>query len=350
MKQEYTRETLLTTVDALRHKLGAPDLCIIDVRPAEDYAKGHIPGATHFDLFGLSLIDTSEAPLKAFMFMIHHVLELRGVSETKQVVFYEANSGMRAARGVWFLEYYGHPNVKMLDGGFAAWKAAGAPVTSEATAPKAAAFKSIERPEVLATAEDVLRSLNKRESSSSTPVAAVNSWALMYAPLAAAQYRAQFTSSGPTTSRRTESSSRMASSKRCTRKPASHRIRKLFLTVKAAIAPRTAMLLSGYSGFRRSATTSVHGRNGATAPICRWRSPNNDSVTNHTGLEEHEASDKIPQIFVTSFVGSKSGRVASVRHSRVPLVGIQAKFGLDPRLKGVTTRYRGPISGSVSAT
>jgi len=163
MKQEYTRETLLTTVDELRRKLGAPDLCIIDVRPAEDYAKGHIPGATHFDLFGLSLIDTSEAPLKAFMFMIHHVLELRGVSETKQVVFYEANSGMRAARGVWFLEYYGHPNVKMLDGGFDAWKAAGAPVTSEATAPKAAAFKSIERREVLATAEDVLRSLNKKE-------------------------------------------------------------------------------------------------------------------------------------------------------------------------------------------
>jgi thiosulfate/3-mercaptopyruvate sulfurtransferase len=163
MKQEYTRETLLTTVDELRHKLGAPDLCIIDVRPAEDYAKGHIPGATHFDLFGLSLIDTSEAPLKAFMFMIHHVLELRGVSETKQVVFYEANSGMRAARGVWFLEYYGHPNVKMLDGGFDAWKAAGAPMTSEATAPKAAAFKSTECREVLATAEDVLRSLNKKE-------------------------------------------------------------------------------------------------------------------------------------------------------------------------------------------
>jgi len=163
MKQEYTRETLLTTVDELRHKLGAPDLCIIDVRPAEDYAKGHIPGATHFDLFGLSLIDTSEAPLKAFMFMIHHVLELRGVSETKQLVFYEANSGMRAARGVWFLEYYGHPNVKMLDGGFDAWKAASAPMTSEATAPKAAAFKSIERREVLATAEDVLRSLNRKE-------------------------------------------------------------------------------------------------------------------------------------------------------------------------------------------
>ena len=163
MKQEYTRETLLTTVEELRQKLGGPDLCIIDVRPAEDYANGHIPGATHFDLFGLSLIDTSAAPLKSFVFMIHHVLELRGVSETKQVVFYEANSGMRAARGVWFLEYYGHPNVKMLDGGFDAWKAAGAPVTSETSPPKAATFKSADRRDVLATADDVLRSLNKKE-------------------------------------------------------------------------------------------------------------------------------------------------------------------------------------------
>lgn len=163
--QPYTREKLLTTASELRKKLGAANLCVIDTRPAEDYAAGHIPGATHFDLFGLSLVDTREAPLKAFMFMIHHVLELRGVSEAKEVVFYEDNSGMRAARGVWFLEYYGHPDVKMLDGGFQAWKAAGAPVTTAASAPKAAVFKAHERREVLATADDVLRSLDKKESA-----------------------------------------------------------------------------------------------------------------------------------------------------------------------------------------
>ena len=165
MAKQYTRETLLTTVTELQRKLGAENLCIIDARPAEDYAKAHIPGATHFDLFGLSLIDTREAPLKAFMFMIHHVLELRGVSEAKEVVFYEDNSGMRAARGLWFLEYYGHPNVKMLDGGFRAWKAAGAPVTTEAATPKAATFKIDERRDVLATADDVLQSLNKKEKT-----------------------------------------------------------------------------------------------------------------------------------------------------------------------------------------
>jgi thiosulfate/3-mercaptopyruvate sulfurtransferase len=163
MEQQYTREKLLTTAPELQSKLGSTDLCMIDVRPAEDYARGHIPGATHFDLFGLSLVDTGEAPLKAFMFMIHHVLELRGVNENKEVVFYEENSGMRAARGLWFLEYYGHPNAKLLDGGFQAWKAAGAPVAAEASAPKAATFKVNERRTVLATAGDVLRSLNKKD-------------------------------------------------------------------------------------------------------------------------------------------------------------------------------------------
>jgi thiosulfate/3-mercaptopyruvate sulfurtransferase len=97
------------------------------------------------------------------MFMIHHVFELRGVSENKQVIFYENNSGMRAARGLWFLEFFGHPDVKMLDGGFQAWKAAGAPITTDVTLPKAAAFTIAERREVLASADDVLRSLNKKD-------------------------------------------------------------------------------------------------------------------------------------------------------------------------------------------
>ncbi|MSP39367.1 MAG: sulfurtransferase [Deltaproteobacteria bacterium] len=164
MEKQYSRETLLIDAATLRNKLGAADLCIIDTRPAEDYAKGHIPGATHFDLFGLSLADTSDAPLKAFMFMIHHVLELRGVSETKEVVFYEENSGMRAARGLWFLEYYGHPNVKILDGGMQAWRAGGAPVTTDGAAPKASTFKTAERREVLATADDVLRALDEKDT------------------------------------------------------------------------------------------------------------------------------------------------------------------------------------------
>jgi thiosulfate/3-mercaptopyruvate sulfurtransferase len=165
MEKQYTREKLLTTPAELRRKLNSPQLCAIDVRPAEQFAQGHIPGATHFDLFGLSLVDTSEAPLKAFMYMIHHVLELRGVSDDKEVVLYENNSGMRAARGLWFLEYFGHPNVRMLDGGIKAWQAAGYPLTADAVVPKAASFTMGVQREVLATTEDVLRSLKKKDTA-----------------------------------------------------------------------------------------------------------------------------------------------------------------------------------------
>jgi thiosulfate/3-mercaptopyruvate sulfurtransferase len=163
MEKQYTREKLLTTPQELQKKVGSADLCLIDVRPAEEFAQGHIPGAVHLDLFGLSLVDTNEAPLKAFMYMIHHVLELRGVGNEKEVVFYEDNSGMRAARGVWFLEYFGHANARMLDGGIKRWKAAGGSITTEAAPPKAAKFNTDERREVLATVADVRHSLDRKE-------------------------------------------------------------------------------------------------------------------------------------------------------------------------------------------
>ncbi len=161
-QKRYTHAELLTTPDELSKKLGRPNLCLIDTRPAEHFAQGHIPGAIHFDLFGLSLVDTNPAPLKAFMFMIHHLLELRGVDQDKEVVFYEENSGMRAARGFWFLEFFGHPNVRVLDGGFQAWKRSGHSLTTETASPKMSQFKIKERGEVLATADDVLHSLDKK--------------------------------------------------------------------------------------------------------------------------------------------------------------------------------------------
>lgn len=114
---------------------GAPPI-IVDTRPAESFAQGHLPGAIHLDLWGFSLIDTDEAPRRAFLWMIHHVLEQRGINADRPVVVYEDNSGMRAARLFWFLEYFGHPDVRVLDGGFSAWLDARLPVSRDAVAPK----------------------------------------------------------------------------------------------------------------------------------------------------------------------------------------------------------------------
>ena len=109
---------------------------IIDLRAPEAYTHSHIPGAIHLDLWGVSLIDTDPAPLSAFMWMIEHVLAAHGVQASVPVVVYDETSGMRAARAFWFLEYFGHPRVRLLDGGFAAWTAAGYDVTRDAAAPR----------------------------------------------------------------------------------------------------------------------------------------------------------------------------------------------------------------------
>src|SRR6478736_7410829 len=104
---------------------------LIDLRPAEEFARGHLSGAVHLDLWGLSLIDTSEAPLRAFMWMIGHLFSLRGVTPERPVVVYESDSGMRAARAFWFLEALCHPHVQVLDGGTEAWLRSGRKLTTD---------------------------------------------------------------------------------------------------------------------------------------------------------------------------------------------------------------------------
>lgn len=128
---------------------------VLDLRPAEAFAEAHIPGAVHLDLFGFSLIDTDPAPLTAFTWMIQHVLSLRGVEASTPVVVYDDQSGIRAARAFWFLEYFGHSAVRMLDGGFGAWVRAGFPVTRETAAVTASTWTGSRDDARVATWRDV---------------------------------------------------------------------------------------------------------------------------------------------------------------------------------------------------
>jgi thiosulfate/3-mercaptopyruvate sulfurtransferase len=124
---------------------------ILDARPAEQFAEGHLEGAVHLDLWGVSLIDTSPAPLRAFMWMIGHLFSLRGVAPDRPVVVYEQDAGIRAARVFWFLEYLGHPAAHVLDGGIEAWKRAGLPVTTKAVPPTPGEWHGTPDPTRLAT-------------------------------------------------------------------------------------------------------------------------------------------------------------------------------------------------------
>jgi thiosulfate/3-mercaptopyruvate sulfurtransferase len=158
-------KTPVPIVDARALAAERPAPLLIDLQPAEKFAAGHLPGAVHLDLWGLSLIDTSDAPLRAFMWMIGHLFSLRGVTPDRPVVVYEEDSGMRAARAFWFLEYLGHPNVRVLDGGLRAWIAAGLPTTTEAVTPTASTWHGTADPSKLATWQQVRDRLGKPDTA-----------------------------------------------------------------------------------------------------------------------------------------------------------------------------------------
>ena len=94
------------------------------------YANGHIPGSIHIntDEFEEGPIwnQLSDERLKSAM-------EANGITKDTLVIVYSTTANMAAARIAWILMYCGVEDVRLLDGGFSAWKMAGLPVTKEST-------------------------------------------------------------------------------------------------------------------------------------------------------------------------------------------------------------------------
>ena len=136
----------LVNEQALAKELGRDDLRIVDARfvlmnqdPAAGfigYQASHLPGAVYAhlnnDLSDLSKAGQGRHPLPdpiAFA----NTLGKWGITPKHQVVVYDAGDGsMAAARLWWLLKLLGHARIAVLDGGLAAWRAAGLPETSEA--------------------------------------------------------------------------------------------------------------------------------------------------------------------------------------------------------------------------
>jgi thiosulfate/3-mercaptopyruvate sulfurtransferase len=130
-----------------------PDVVLIDTRPPAEFWAGHLERARHLDPFPFHYYDTSPKAIREFTQQSEWIFSALGITGRETVVFYENDAGMRAARGAWILEYLGHPAVKILDGGLKAL--AGARMVTQAAAVTPYPFKAAERPEILATWEQV---------------------------------------------------------------------------------------------------------------------------------------------------------------------------------------------------
>jgi thiosulfate/3-mercaptopyruvate sulfurtransferase len=158
----------LITVPELAARLS--DVTLVDLRSAEDFAVGHIAGSTHVDIYGVSLNDSSEAPLNSFLAIFRVLFGSRGVRDDRQVVVYDHESGERAARAVWLLAVLGHKDVRILDGGTHAWTEAGQrlvrlteappPMDPTAAPPTPPPFRGTLNMDLLATRFDVHKAIN----------------------------------------------------------------------------------------------------------------------------------------------------------------------------------------------
>jgi thiosulfate/3-mercaptopyruvate sulfurtransferase len=141
---------LLVTTEWLAQRLHAPDLRIVDVRPADAFGEGHIPGAVQVDLAALATtVDGVQGMLigpEAFAATMGQL----GIDGDRAVVLYDSNWGMPASRVLWALAYYGHSNAAVLNGGWDRWEEEGRPASKSLELPAPTRFTAQPTPSVLA--------------------------------------------------------------------------------------------------------------------------------------------------------------------------------------------------------
>ena len=167
---------LLVSTQWLADHLDDPNLRIVDIRghviPAseplphyfnhyDDYVESHIPGAVFVDW--VHEITDPDDPRHAtiaqpdrYQAFARHI----GITPQTFVVAYDDAQGMFAARLWWSLNYYGHAQVAVLDGGWHKWTAEGRPTTDETPQITPSGFIARPNEAIRRTGEQILSDLS----------------------------------------------------------------------------------------------------------------------------------------------------------------------------------------------
>ena len=162
--QEYTHPEKLVTTEWLAENLaavGSDDLVVVE--SDEDvllYETGHIPGAVKIDWH----LDLNDPVTRDYVDGegFAKLMDASRISRGTTVVVYGDKSNWWAAYALWVFELFGHPDVRLLDGGRAAWQAEGREMTTDvetvAEVPSGSGYPVIERDDapIRAYREDVL--------------------------------------------------------------------------------------------------------------------------------------------------------------------------------------------------
>jgi thiosulfate/3-mercaptopyruvate sulfurtransferase len=128
---DYKHPEVLVSTDWAAHNLNSPNLRFVEVDvDTTAYDQGHIPGAVGWnwqtqlqDNIRRDLIDKST---------LEKLLSASGISNDSTILLYGDNNNWFAAYALWQLKYYGHKDVRLINGGRKKWLEEKRPLTTDA--------------------------------------------------------------------------------------------------------------------------------------------------------------------------------------------------------------------------
>jgi thiosulfate/3-mercaptopyruvate sulfurtransferase len=146
-----TTDDPLVSTDWLAARLDDPKVKIIDATfklpgmlplPVDDYLAAHLPGAVFFDVDHVADRNDSRPHMFPTAEQFARDVAALGISSGDTVVAYDAGGWVAAPRVWWMFLAFGHPNVKVLDGGLKKWLREGRPTHSGQVTSKPGKFQA----------------------------------------------------------------------------------------------------------------------------------------------------------------------------------------------------------------
>ncbi len=152
----YANPDILIETDELADRIDDPALQVVEVDvDTALYDKAHIPGAVGWDW-----TEDLNHPVRRDIVdpdRFQQLLRESGISQDTTVVLYGDNDNWFAAFALWLLEYHGHDQVRLLDGGRPKWLSEDRPITDEVPSPELTSYTITgTRLELRATRDEVL--------------------------------------------------------------------------------------------------------------------------------------------------------------------------------------------------
>lgn len=155
--EQYAHPERLVSASWLADHLDDPNVVVVE--SDEDvllYDTGHIPGAVKIDWH----MDLNDALTRDYLdgAGFAELLASKGISRDTTVVFYGDNFNWWAAYALWVFTLFGHPDVRLLDGGRSKWMTEGRDMTTDVPERPRAGYPAVARDDttVRAFREDVM--------------------------------------------------------------------------------------------------------------------------------------------------------------------------------------------------